>query len=187
MRGRRLVVGLALAGLALAACGGTGADAPSADQTPQSTVGETEQAVPEGEPAPSVTFETFEDGQASLSDFYGEKPLVVNFWASWCPPCVTEMPDIEEVHQQFGDRTNFLGINTQDERAEAERLVDETGVSYPLALDPEGRIFQAFGVFGMPSTFFVDEQGRIVERHTGLLTKDALVEMIRTELLGGAG
>lgn len=92
------------------------------------------------------------------------------------------MPDLEAVHQAFSDEVTFIGINTQDTAEQAEALVDETGVSYPLLRDPDGELFQAFEVFGMPSTFYVDADGTIVDRHTGLLTRDALVDDIRDHL-----
>lgn len=139
--------------------------------------------VEEGAPAPQVTFEMFDGGRRSLSDLYRERPVVVNFWASWCPPCVAEMPDIEQVHQELAGRVNFLGINTQDAEQEAHRLADETGVTYPSAWDRQGEIFEAFGVFGMPSTFFISSEGRIVGRHTGLLTQETLEQKIDELLL----
>ncbi|MGH2722815.1 MAG: TlpA family protein disulfide reductase [Actinomycetota bacterium] len=142
----------------------------SAEQTPA--------AAPQGEPGPSSSFEMFDGSTATLADYRG-RPVVVNFWASWCPPCVAEMPEFERVHQELGDQVAFLGINTQDvppagSPEAALRLVEQTGVSYDLAWDPDGELFQAFGVFGMPSTFFVSPGGEIVGRHTGLLTADLL-------------
>jgi cytochrome c biogenesis protein CcmG/thiol:disulfide interchange protein DsbE len=111
----------------------------------------------------------------ALSNHSGA-PLVVNFWASWCPPCIAEMPDLEAVHQLAGDQVRFLGINTQDTAQRAAELVEETGVTYDLVRDPDGEVSRAFEVFGMPSTFYVAADGTIVGRHTGLLTRDALVD-----------
>jgi cytochrome c biogenesis protein CcmG, thiol:disulfide interchange protein DsbE len=116
-----------------------------------------------------------------LADLDGE-PLVVNFWASWCPPCVAEMPDFERVHQQVQGEVRFVGLNTQDNRADADRLVEQTGVTYDLALDPDGALFSDFEVVAMPSTFLVDEHGAIVHRHSGLLTETALRELIAEHL-----
>lgn len=188
--GRRTsVVVAAAAGLVLSSCG-AGSDAPGATATvPHGgpSASQTQQpAAEDGTAAPQVTFEMFDGTTGSLSDHYGDRPLIVNFWASWCPPCVTEMPDIEQVHQHLGEQVNFLGINTQDGEQDARRLVDETGVTYPLAWDRQGEIFQAFGVFGMPSTFYISSEGQIVGRHTGLLTREALEEQIDQLLLDGA-
>ncbi|MGH3442508.1 MAG: TlpA family protein disulfide reductase, partial [Nitriliruptorales bacterium] len=135
-----------------------------------------------GSPAPGVTFEAFDGGQVTLADFHGPEPLVVNFWASWCPPCVAEMPDIERVHQDLGGEVAFLGINTQDTEEAADRLVGETGVTYPLVRDPDGQVASAFGVFGMPSTFFVTADGQVAHQHTGSMTEEQLRALIDEHL-----
>ncbi len=135
----------------------------------------------DGPPVPDLTFERFDGQEVSLDDYEGQH-LVVNFWASWCPPCVAEMPDLEEVHQQHAGDVAFLGINTQDSPNAAQQLAERTGVSYDLAWDPEGDLFEAFEVFGIPSTFLVSPDGRIVHRHTGILTSAQLNELIDEHL-----
>lgn len=174
----RLVALATVAALALAACGGGPQDAESSGAGAGSVTGPTPAS---GEPVPGVLVEAFDGSTVSLTDYAGT-PMVVNFWASWCPPCVAEMPDLESVHQQAGDRVAFVGVNTQDTIENATRLADETGVTYDLVRDPDTELFRGFGVFGMPSTFYVDADGIIVERHTGLLTRDALVDDLREHL-----
>lgn len=134
-----------------------------------------------GPPVPDRTLENFEGEQVSLTDYEGT-PVVVNFWASWCPPCIAEMPDLEAAHQARGDEIEFIGINTQDELAQATDLVEQTGVTYDLALDPDGELFRDFEVFSMPSTFFVDADGAIVHRHAGLVTRPQLEELLDEHL-----
>lgn len=134
-----------------------------------------------GPQVPDLDYETFDGGRASLADLAGE-PAVVNFWASWCPPCVAEMPDFERVHLDVADEVRFVGINTQDQLPEAQRLVEETGVTYDLGLDPDGELFREFGVVSMPSTFFVTAEGTIAHRHAGLLTEAQLRELIDEHL-----
>ncbi len=135
-----------------------------------------------GPPVPDDSFETFEGETTSLAAYAGE-PLVVNFWASWCPPCIAEMPDLERVHQDVADEVRFIGLNTQDSLPAAEELVVETGVTYDLGLDPDGELFRAFGVTSMPSTFFVDADGRIVHRQAGLITEQQLRDLVDDHLL----
>lgn len=163
--------------VAIAACGGDAADG----GTDTSSDAPTAATSPSGPTVPDIEVDDFSGETTSLSDHVG-RPLVVNFWASWCPPCIAEMPDLEAVHRSVADEVTFIGINTQDTLERAEALVTETGVSYELLRDPDGALFQAFGVFGMPSTFYVDADGTIVERHTGLLTRDALVDDLRDHL-----
>jgi cytochrome c biogenesis protein CcmG, thiol:disulfide interchange protein DsbE len=89
------------------------------------------------------------------------------------------MTDLETVHQEFADEVDFLGINTQDTPDAASRLAQQTGVTYDLARDPDGQLFQAFGNFGMPTTLFVSADGQIIDRHTGILTLDQARDFVR--------
>jgi len=130
-----------------------------------------------------AAFEYFDGTAGSLAELRGT-PVVVNFWASWCPACVAEMPDFEEIHQHFGDRVVFVGMNTQEfDLAAAEALVEQTGVTYRLAHDPQGLIYQQFGGIAMPTSLFIDEDGQLVEIHSGTLFADQLREKIETVLL----
>lgn len=131
-----------------------------------------------GAEAPQVEMAGFEDdGTVTLAQFEG-KPLVMNFWASWCPPCIAEMPDFEKVFQDVKDDVQFLGVNQSDNHSAAADLVARTGVTYPLASDPNGEVFAAFGGAGMPTTVFIDADGRVVDVVTGQLTEDQLREKI---------
>lgn len=130
-----------------------------------------------GQPAPDIVMTDFEGRRFELSDYEG-KPLVVNFWASWCPNCAAEMPDFEKVHQAAAGEIGFLGINQSDARGPAEDLARATGVTYRLAVDPQGEIFQIFGALGMPTTAFIDASGNVVDVLVGQLSRDALTEYI---------
>jgi len=113
----------------------------------------------------------------ALADFRGE-PLVLNFWASWCVPCRKELPALQKVSEATKGRVAFLGVNHQDGRRGAMRLLDETGVTYPSVFDPGGRIAGRYRLFGMPTTFFISADGRILGEHTGELTEDDLAERL---------
>ncbi len=134
-----------------------------------------------GEPAPDVALPTFDGEQLRLSELQG-RPLVLNFWASWCAPCVAEMPAFEQVHQELGDQVTFVGINQRDQPEQAARLARDVGVTYTLAQDAEGRSFDAFGAFGMPTTVFIQADGTVVEIVTGQLDEQLLTENIETHL-----
>ena len=110
---------------------------------------------------PDVRFHYFDGSEGSPADFAGT-PTVINFWASWCPPCIVEMPAFEAVHRELSPHVAFLGINVGDEPGAARELATRTGVTYPLAQDPDSAIFQTFGGIGMPTTVFVDAEGMIV-------------------------
>lgn len=133
--------------------------------------------------APSVAFERFDGSPATLADYRGE-PLVVNFWASWCPSCVAEMSAaFRPVQQSVGDRVAFLGMNLQDERSRAIELVEETGVLFDLAEDRRGDLYTALGGLGMPFTVFIDSNGSVVHAHNGPVTEQQLTDLIAQHLL----
>jgi cytochrome c biogenesis protein CcmG, thiol:disulfide interchange protein DsbE len=167
-----------LSTLLLVACTGTD---PTVENPDEVEVGDGARASAGGDPIPDVLVEDFAGDQVSLADHAGT-PLVVNFWASWCPPCVAEMPDLEAVSQLADGRVTFVGVNTQDTEDRAAQLVEETGVTYDLVRDPDAELFQAFGVFAMPTTFYVDATGNIVARHAGLLTREALIDDLARHL-----
>lgn len=96
-------------------------------------------------------------GSISSDDLRG-KPLVLNFWASWCIPCREEMPAFERMWRRYRDSgIQIVGVNYQDSEQGAREFVDEIGVTYPIALDPDGSLARELGVRGLPQTFFIDE------------------------------
>jgi len=135
-----------------------------------------------GASLPDATFTYFDGAVGTFDDFEGN-PTVVNFFASWCGPCVLEMPDFEEVFQVYGDEVNFVGFDTQDDLEDGRNIAETTGVTYTLASDPDGSIYAAFGGFGMPTTVFIDADGEVGDMHTGLLQGDALRDKIDQEFL----
>ena len=134
-----------------------------------------------GRPAPRVELPGLRGGRVRLADLRG-RPVVLNFWASWCPPCLAEMPEFERVHRRLGDRVAFLGVNQRDQAQAAERLARASGVTYPLATDPAGRVFDTFGGLGMPTTVFIRADGTVAEIFAGQLDERLLAERIRRVL-----
>ena len=131
----------------------------------------------EGETAPSDSFALLDGGSMSLDDLRGG-PVVVNFFASWCVPCVKEMPAFESVHQELGDEVRFVGIALQESPDASRGIVEETGVTYTIGRDPSGTLFEAFDGVNMPSTFVLDADGVVVGVSAGALDADGLRELI---------
>jgi len=102
----------------------------------------------------------------SLSSFEG-RPLVINFWASWCVPCRTEMPLLEAAYRNEKGRVAFVGIDTNDTPAAARSFLDKVHVSYPVASDTSGSLAVKYGLFGLPTTIFVAATGKVLGRHIG--------------------
>lgn len=136
------------------------------------------------EAAPDITLDYFDGESESLSELVGQ-PVILNFWASWCPACIAEMPALGDVHRRFGDQVEFIGMNMQEVDLDAaEALVQQTGVEYRLAHDPQGLIYREFGGVAMPTTVFITEEGEIARVHAGTIFEDDLAGLIETELLG---
>lgn len=109
-----------------------------------------------------------------LGELLGERPVVVNFFASWCQPCIEEMPDFEAVHRDLGDRVTIIGLANRDRPETALDIVERTGVTYPTYADPESSAITFFGGIQMPTTVFIDASGEVVDVHSGALTEAEL-------------
>lgn len=126
--------------------------------------------------------------ELALDTLLDGRPMVVNFFASWCPPCVSEMPDFEEVHQDLGDRVRFVGLSVDDSRDDEAgsspdaEIVERTGVTYEWYQDRRGDVINATGAVQMPTTMFIDADGRIVELHSGALDAGELRDMLDEHL-----
>ncbi len=128
-----------------------------------------------------ATFTTFDDETVPFTSIYGT-PTVVNFFASTCIPCITEMPAFEQVHQELGDAVAFLGLAVTDRPEDALDLVEQTGISYATAQDKDGSVMNALGGSFLPTTVLLAADGRIVATHTGQLTATELRTLIAEKL-----
>jgi len=117
----------------------------------------------EGFSAPDFTLDLLGGGQVTLSDLRGQV-VMINIWASWCPPCREEMPAIQNVYDAYKNQgLVMLGVNTtyQDSEGEAATFVDEFSLTFPVPLDRHGKVSNLYQLRGLPSTYFVDRQGVI--------------------------
>jgi cytochrome c biogenesis protein CcmG, thiol:disulfide interchange protein DsbE len=134
--------------------------------------------------APDFTLTTLDGKDVSLSDFKG-KIVVINVWATWCPPCVREIPRLVRLSEQYGDQgVVILGINTtwQDDEAKVAQFAREKGISYPVLLDPTNITGPLYRVQLMPSTFVLDHTGRISHTKVGEVDEATLEGYIQTLL-----
>ena len=116
----------------------------------------------------------FSDGRVSLAEFAGT-PVVLNFWASWCQPCEEEAPVLEQSWRRWSDRgVLFLGVNTQDLSDNAREFIDEFEITFPNVRDPSRATALDYGATGMPETYFVDKDGRVVGHVIGVLSAQEL-------------
>ena len=114
-------------------------------------------------------------GQVSLSQYQG-KPVIVNFWASWCAPCQQETPLLASWYKQQHGHVVLLGLDENDTTADALKFAHAKGVSYPIGFDPQVTVALAYNVDGLPQTFFLNAQHRIVDHVLGAVTEAELAK-----------
>ncbi|MBO5052127.1 MAG: TlpA family protein disulfide reductase [Clostridia bacterium] len=112
-----------------------------------------------------------------LSDYIG-KPIVLNFWASWCGPCKMEMPDFDEVYRQYGDEVQFLMVNLTDGSYEtvatAAAFVAQNGYAFPVLFDTSGQAANTYQIYSIPTTYFIDAGGHLIARAEGAIDAASL-------------
>ena len=127
-----------------------------------------------GKPAPQFSMPLLGGGEFRTEDHRGS-PMIINFWASWCPPCRQESPGFERVWQRYRNQgIQLVGVDIQDTEEEALAYVREFGLSFPNGRDTDGKITVEYGVIGLPVTFFVSADGVVEGRWVGALPEDKL-------------
>ena len=142
-----------------------------------------EEALAVGDEAPDKELSTLDGtGTGSLADYRGEWVLV-NFWASWCEPCRSEAPALEEFHRSHPDGFTVVGINLDDNTGDAGAFVEEYGLNYPQLRDGDGRERRdAYGMTGFPESFLVDPEGRIALIRRGPVDDAYLAEFVEPKV-----
>lgn len=117
-----------------------------------------------GFPAPDFTLETLAGDTLSLSGQRGA-PVIINFWASWCPPCRAEMPAMQAIYNDYGEQIVLLAVNAtrQDNLGDIRDFVADYSLTFPILLDADGSAYQQYGIISLPTTFFIDADGIIRE------------------------
>ena len=132
--------------------------------------------------APDFTVRDMSGNYVKLSDYTG-KPIIVNFWATWCTYCVREMPDFEAMYKKYGDRVNFLMVNVEDTSLSIiQKYLDNNGYTFPVYNDASGTAAYTYGVTGYPTTYFFDANGSARYKAPGMID-GATLESIILELL----
>lgn len=128
-----------------------------------------------GRPAPDFTVEVIEGGEFTLSDARG-RPVVLNFWASWCAPCRTEIPDIS-AFAESNPGVQVIGVAVEDAEVAARDFAAEIGASYPLALGTQ-HVEDAYPRLGLPVTYVIDENGIVSEIFNGIVNEATLTDLV---------
>ncbi|USG63387.1 redoxin domain-containing protein [Brevibacillus ruminantium] len=137
--------------------------------------------------APVFQGKTLEGEDIALGDYPG-KPIFLNFWASWCPPCKAEMPDLISLHERYEKQVAFIGINTtfNDSEEAARDFASLYEMQYPIVVDPQAEISKAYQIIAMPTSFILDDTGRIVFKKIGPLTIEEFERAVKPLLKEGS-
>lgn len=148
---------------------------------------EAQASAAERSPAPDFTVQDAEGNPVKLSDFVG-KPVVLNFWASWCGPCKSEMPEFDQVQAELGEEVQFLMVNLTDGSREtvatASKYIEDQGFSFKVLYDTAGEGAGTYGLYSIPSTYFIDAEGNAAAQATGAIDRNTLlrgIEMIHSQ------
>lgn len=126
-----------------------------------------------GRSAPSFALREVGSGKALSLDQYRGRPVVLNFWATWCGPCYEEHP-VLVANARSMPEVQFLGVVFQDTEDKIQRFLNDRGSAYPTVIDDAGKTAIAYGVGGVPETFFLDSTGKIVSKYSGPMTTEIL-------------
>lgn len=143
-------------------------------------------AEPEKVLVPDFTVYDLDGNDVHLSDYIG-KPIVLNFWASWCGPCQSEMPEFDEAYAELGEDVQFLMVNMTSGRETLENasaFIEEHGYSFPVFYDTQSDAASTYGVYSLPTTLFIDAEGYGIAQATGAINRETLqkgIDMILSE------
>ena len=132
-------------------------------------------------PAPDFALKTLDGSQIHLSELRG-KTVLLNFWATWCPPCKAEMPDLNALHREYGEARNFtvLGIDDEEGQADVAAFAKQNAIAFPLALDSDGAVTSnRYNVRGLPTSLIIDREGNIRDMWAGRISKEAMLTRLK--------
>lgn len=123
--------------------------------------------------APDFELKDLDGQNVRLSNFQG-KPVLINFWATWCGPCRFEMPVIQSRYEKYQDEFEILAVNFDEPAGEVQQFVDELEISFTILLDPGGKIQREYRVRGYPTTYLIDSEGLVRIQHIGFMNESQL-------------
>ena len=129
-----------------------------------------------GMQAPDFTLQNMNEQEVSLSDYKGKK-VFLNFWASWCPPCREEMPDMQKLHEEYGNEIAVLAVNIGESKSTVANFMMQNKLNLPVLLDLNKSIAQDYLVRAIPTTYILDKDGIIIEKTFGALSYQSMLDL----------
>lgn len=132
-----------------------------------------------GQPAPNMSLSKLGGGTVSLADYAGKKAVVVDFWASWCPNCRRDMPNLNRFYEKYKGKVEVVGINLQENEGTVRDFINSRGISFPIALDPGGQASNAFGIRYTNTHFLIDKSGNIIRTIPGDISESDFQSLLQ--------
>ncbi|WP_419151463.1 TlpA family protein disulfide reductase [Aeribacillus alveayuensis] len=133
-----------------------------------------------GDKAPDFELLTLNGETKKISDFQGKK-VILNFWATWCPPCKEEMPEMQKLYEDYSDEIEIVAVNftaSESNQEKVKQFIENNGFTFPILLDPKNKANSGYEVLTYPTTYFLNEDGIIQDKVVGQMTKQYLMEKI---------
>lgn len=131
-----------------------------------------------GQLAPDITVQQLDGTEIKLSDLRG-KPVFLNFWATWCPPCVGEMPHFEALYPKYQNQIQFLAVSQDAKKEAADSFIANKGYTFPVAWDAGQKAGQTYGVQAIPTSVLIDAEGKIIDIHVGGMNAGQLEDFLK--------
>ena len=128
-----------------------------------------------GNQAPDFTLKNIYGEKVNLKELQGKK-VFLNFWASWCKPCEKEMPDIQKLYKNYGDKIEIIAVNMGEKKKTVMNFLEMRGYNFPILLDSNRELSSKYLVRAVPTSYFLDSEGIIMNKHIGLLNYEQMVE-----------
>ncbi len=131
-----------------------------------------------GDKAPDFTLQTVSGEKVKLSDYKGKK-VFLNFWATWCPPCKEEMPHMQSFYEEKPEHVEILAVNFEESQQRITDFTDQYGLTFPVLMDKEGKVSEAYEIYTIPTTYVLNEDGTVSQKIIGPMDRPMMEKIIK--------